>query len=129
LLLRIGLGTLLILHGYPEVIGGPEVWAQTGQFMNVLGLSMPIFFGFLTGIIKLFGGICLIFGLFYRPALGLLTLLMLLKYITELLHPNFIFSISPSLILLIVFISLGLIGAGHYSLDKRLKIRSNRRHF
>lgn len=129
LLLRIGLGVILLVQGFPEIFGGPEGWKQAGQFMNALGISaMPVFFGFMSGIIKIFGGICLIFGLFFRTALSLLTLLMIFKCIAALMHSGTA-SISPPLVLIIVFISLGLMGPGTHNVDKRMKKRNAQRRF
>ena len=77
LILRIGLGIMFILHGYPKVFGGPEMWAEVGRATQSIGINFsPEFFGFMAGITELFGGIFLMFGLFFKPALVMLLLVM-----------------------------------------------------
>lgn len=53
LLLRVSLGVLFILHGYPKITH-LRVWADS--------LKMPIFLCFLSALSMLGGGICLIVG-------------------------------------------------------------------
>ena len=33
LLLRVGIGIMFTIHGYPKLIGGPEMWAKVGGTM------------------------------------------------------------------------------------------------
>lgn len=54
LLLRVGVGVLFVLHGYPKIMHLRQ-WANS--------LHMPIFLCFLSALSMLGGGICLILGL------------------------------------------------------------------
>ena len=69
LILRLGLGTTMVLaHGLPKVLEGPEGWAGTGRAMASLGITFaPTFWGAFACFGELIGGIMLIAGLFVRP--------------------------------------------------------------
>jgi putative oxidoreductase len=69
LILRLGLGTTMVLaHGLPKVLEGPEGWAQTGRAMASLGITFaPTFWGAFACFGELIGGVMLIAGLFVRP--------------------------------------------------------------
>ncbi|MFC3364595.1 DoxX family membrane protein [Pedobacter fastidiosus] len=44
LLLRIGIGILFIIHGFPKLAGGPSGWTGLGGSMKVIGIDfLPIF--------------------------------------------------------------------------------------
>jgi putative oxidoreductase len=66
LLLRIAMGVIFVHYGYPKLFVHPQssvVWFSQHGF--------PGYFGYLSGVLELFGGLLLIFGLFTRLA-GLL---------------------------------------------------------
>jgi len=124
LLLRIGLGTMFILHGFPKVSGGPEVWVEYGEAARFVGLNFaPMFFGFMAGITELFGGIFLILGLFFRPSLVFLSIVMLVATAKHIATGAPFSIMSHSIEIGIVCLSLLLIGPGKHSLDLRLKRR------
>ena len=66
LLLRLGLGIIFVYHGYPKLFGNTRAAMQGFEHMG-----FPGYFAYVAGVIELFGGIMLIFGLFTRVA-GLL---------------------------------------------------------
>lgn len=127
-ILRVGIGIMLVIHGFPKVFGGPEVWKQLGLAMQDIDFNtMPVFFGFLAAIIELFGGLFLVFGLFFRPALSLLSIYMLVLTGIHIGRGDPFSLMSHPLELFVVFVSLLFIGPGKYCLDKKLKERSQRR--
>lgn len=129
LFLRVGLGIMFILHGYPKVFGGPEKWEEVGQATQYIGLDFaPMFFGFMGGIAEFFGGIFLIFGLFFTPALLMLIAVMIVAAANEIGLGNSFSDIAHPIELAIVFISLLFIGTGKYSLDFKLGARRRRRY-
>lgn len=117
LILRAGLGIMFVLYGYPKVFGGPETWITVGSAIGFPGLD-PMFFGFMAGIIELFGGIFLILGLFFKPALVLIIVGMLFAAVSDTGSGEEFRGASHSIELGIVFFSLLFIGAGKYSLDR-----------
>lgn len=124
LILRIGLGVAFIIHGIPKLLGGPDTWTQYGMAMQYLGIDFaPMFFGFLAGVTEVFGGIFLVLGLFYRTALTLLTITMIVALVSNIGqgagYPEF----SHPLKMIIVFVSMMLIGPGKQSMDNRFNSR------
>lgn len=127
LLLRIGLGIMFMLHGYPKVFGGPEMWAEVGAYLQNIGISFaPMFFGFMAGIAEFFGGLFLLLGLFFIPSVIFLLIVMLVAAATHLGAGDPFTIYSHSIELAIVFISLLFIGSGKYNLDKKLEKRNRR---
>jgi len=65
--LRIGIGFMFILHGFPKITAGIETWNYLGQSMSFLGIgSGYTFFGFLAAFSEAIGGLFLILGLLTR---------------------------------------------------------------
>lgn len=116
LILRIGVGLLFIIHGYPKITGGPETWAQIGQATTYIGITfLPTFFGFMAALAEFLGGILIIAGLFTRIAAAFLVITM---FVAVMKHVASDESFFHPLTNAIVFVSLMLIGGGRYSLDR-----------
>lgn len=122
LCLRIGLGTMFILHGAPKMFGGPEAWESVGMAMATFGIKFaPVFWGFCAAFAEFIGGILIILGLFFRVACLLIAITM--SVATSMLiskNSGFIGSAQP-IEDGIVFLCLILIGPGKFSLDEKLK--------
>ena len=129
LILRVGLGIMMMLHGYPKLFGGPEMWAELGTATQSIGLDFaPIFFGFMAGVTEFFGGLFLLLGLFFRPSLVLLFVVMIVAAASHISAGDGFTDTSHSIELAIVFVSLLIIGPGEYSLDRKLNSRKRRRY-
>lgn len=122
LILRIGLGlTLVFAHGLPKMLE-PERWATLGAAMGNFGITFaPAFWGFSAGFVELAGGILLLIGLAVRPA-ALANLAVMFVAAAQNIatagslgggraHP-----IDAGVALLALLI----LGAGAYSLDRKL---------
>ena len=121
LILRIGLGCMFLFHGFPKLFGGPEKWEKVGGAMATFGITfIPAFWGFMAAISESLGGICLILGLFLRPACILMTITMLVAAASHLNRGEGLGGASHAIEVGIVFLSLILIGPGKYSLDEKL---------
>ena len=120
LILRIGLGVMFIIHGFPKLAGGPSGWAGLGGSMKVVGIDfLPVFWGFMAAVAETFGGFLLIVGLFFRPACMLLVFTMAIAALVHFGKGDGLKGASHAIELGIVFFSLIFIGPGRYSVDKK----------
>jgi len=121
LILRVGLGlSFLLLHGYPKLVGGPEMWKAVGSAMTNVGIDFyPAFWGFIAGLAEALGGLFILLGLFFRPTSIFLSFTMLVAALNHLASGDGMAGASHPLEMMVVFIGLILIGPGKYSVDKR----------
>ncbi|RDC56673.1 DoxX family protein [Pedobacter chinensis] len=120
LILRIGLGVMFIIHGFPKIAGGPEGWAKIGGSMKVVGIDfLPTFWGFMAAATETFGGFLLIVGLFFRPACILLVITMIIASLVHFGKGDGLQGASHAIELAIVFFSLIFIGPGKYGVEKK----------
>ncbi len=125
LILRIGIGTMFIIHGFPKIAGGAEKWQMLGMSMSHIGIDFyPQLWGFAAAFAEFVGGILLVFGLFARVASFLLFSTMLVATIHHLSQGDSFLVYSHALEAAILFFSLTFIGAGDYSFDARFFGRS-----
>ena len=121
LILRVGIGSMFMLHGAPKLMGGVEKWEELGEAMESLGITaLPAFWGFMGGFAEFVGGLCLVLGIFWAPACLLLVITMIVATATHLSlgdpFPRYSHAVESA----ILFISLIFIGAGQYRLSKKL---------
>ncbi len=121
LILRVGLGVSIFLHGLPKIMGGSEVWAMVGSTMSNFGIeSGHAFWGFTGALAEALGGILFALGLFFRPAALVLTGTMVVALVTHLAMGDNFMAYGHALDLLIIFAASIFLGAGKYSLDAKL---------
>ena len=118
LILRVGIGFMFMLHGYPKIMGGMEKWAGLGSYgMGSLGIEiMPAFWGFMAAFSEFFGGIMIILGLYIRYFSILLFITMLVATISHLVGGDGIMGASHAIESAVVFLGLFFSGAGNYSI-------------
>ncbi|RZK44024.1 MAG: DoxX family protein [Pedobacter sp.] len=121
LILRVGLGIMMIVHGFPKLSGGEELWIKVGSNMKLIGLDFfPLGWGLMAALTETLGGLFLILGLFFRPVNLLLLFTMIIASLVHLLDPEQgVKEAAEAIELGIVFFSLLFIGPGKYSLDKK----------
>ena len=121
LLLRIGLGVVVVVHGFPKLAGGPATWAGLGGVMGTVGLNFaPAFWGFLAAIAEFGGGLLLAAGLWFRVACFGLLITMIMATVMHLTKGDGFSGYSHALESAFVFLGLLFAGPGKYSLDERL---------
>lgn len=128
LILRIGIGFFYVyVHGMPKLFGGPEAWTRYGQSMQHVGVEMlPTVWGFLAAFAEFFGGVALILGLLFSPALVLLFITMVVAAIMHLSTGDGLGGAAHSIKMAVIFFSLFLIGPGRYSLDRAWRSKRRR---
>ncbi|MES2417728.1 MAG: DoxX family protein [Bacteroidota bacterium] len=121
LIVRIGLGVMMMVHGFPKITGGVEMWKGLGDSMKLIGIDfLPVVWGFIAAAVETFGGFLLVLGLFLRPVSLLLFLNMSMAAVVHLSNPKQgIMDASHAIELGFVFLGLMFIGAGKYSIDKK----------
>jgi putative oxidoreductase len=127
LVVRVGLGVMFVIHGFPKLMGGPELWAKLGGAMGNLGITFaPTFWGFMAAVAEGVGGLFLLLGLAFRPAAALMAFTMLVAMMHHIsAGDSFLHQSSRPLELMFVFLALALTGPGPISLDRVLRQRSS----
>ena len=119
---------MFILIGYPKLFGGPEGWELVGNDAAYLGLtSWPMFWGFFIAIAEFFGGALLILGVLFRTSVIILLLSSIITVAASIgQNADFVYT-ANAIAIAFVFLSMLFIGAGKYSLDRRIWKRRRRR--
>lgn len=119
LVMRAGVGAMMILHGYPKLLGGPDKWESLGGSMKNIGIHfMPVFWGGMAAVAETIGGLFLILGFFFRPSALLLCFTMVIAAMSHLYRGQGINEASHAITLGFVFFGLIFLGPGKYSVDK-----------
>lgn len=122
--LRIVLGLIMIMHGYPKLFG--DTSASLAFFEStVLPLPGPLMI--LSGVLEFFGGILLVFGLKTRTVSALLVLQFLVILLFVKLQLGF-FQLEFDLLILSVAFALSSQGAGKLSLERLLTKKGRKDH-
>lgn len=122
LLIRIGLGIMMMLHGWPKIEGGSEKWVAIGGGMKSFGIDfIPGFWGFMAAVGEFVGGLLLLTGLLFRISLLALLSVMLVAIRVHVAGEDGFGGISHPLELAIIFFGLLFTGPGAFSLDAYIK--------
>ena len=122
LITRAGVGAMMMTHGYPKVIGGPDRWQRLGGAMGSLGIDVfPTFWGAAAAFTELVGGLLLVIGLATRPAALMLAITMAVAATNHLAKGDGLGGASHAIEVGLLFVGLIFLGAGRYSVDARLK--------
>lgn len=117
LIIRIGIGAMFMLHGYPKIMGGTEMWSQIGASMGNIGIHFaPTFWGFMASLAEFAGGLCLIIGFLFRPALAMLIFTMFIAALMHYMKGDGLMGASHAIESAIVFLGLFISGPGKYAL-------------
>lgn len=124
LMLRIGMGSMMMYHGLPKIVGGVAGWVKVGAAMQFIGISFaPAFWGFMAASSEFFGGVLIILGLATRLACAMVTVTMTVAVAMKLGTGAGLFGASQALENGIVYLSLLVAGPGKYSLDEKIASR------
>jgi putative oxidoreductase len=125
--LRIGIGIMFMVHGFPKLMGGPELWAKLGGAMGVFGITFaPTFWGLMAALAEGAGGLCLILGLGVRLAAGFMAFTMLVATLMHVNKGDGFNVYSHAAEMGIVFLALTIAGGGRLALGARIPFLAGR---
>jgi len=113
--------TLFFAHGLPKITA-PDRWEREGEAMANLGITFaPVFWGFMAGATETLAGILFLIGLAVRPSALVMLFVMFVAALNSVVNAG---SLGGGRAHPIDFaagaIALLILGAGAYSLDKKL---------
>jgi len=119
-IMRVGLGVMFVLHGYPKLLGGPHKWAELGSATKYIGIHFaPTFWGFMSGCTETFGGFLLVLGLAFRPVCILLVINLVVAALMHMGTGGGLEQAAHAIEDAVVFAGLIFVGPGRYSVDKK----------
>ncbi|MEO6524950.1 MAG: DoxX family protein [Mucilaginibacter sp.] len=119
-IIRVGLGVMFVLHGYPKLLGGPDKWEQLGSATKYIGIHFaPTFWGFMAACTETFGGFLLALGLAFRPVCILLLITLTVATLMHLNTGGGLEEAAHAIEDAIIFAGLIFVGPGKYSVDKK----------
>lgn len=117
-IMRVGVGIIFILHGYPKIAGGPEVWAKLGGALAPFGITfVPVFWGFMAAFSEFIGGMMIVLGLFTRVAGLMLFITMGVATSMHLNNGDPFSKYSQPMLAAFLFFGFLFIEPGRYSMD------------
>jgi putative oxidoreductase len=120
LVLRVAIGGLFIVHGYPKL--SAQQRKQGAEWMKSMGL--PGGFILFGGVVEFFGGIAILLGVFTSIIASLFALWMLSTtwLAAGKMKKKFVGGYELDIILLLASLALAAIGSGIFSIDHLLRI-------
>lgn len=117
LLLRLGWGALFVYYGWRQLVAGPPQWQELGVAVHYLGIyGHELYWGLAAALGLAIGGMCLLFGFFFRPGCLLLSLVMAVALWQQGQQGHWP-AARESFACLILFVGLLLVGPGRLSVD------------
>ena len=118
LILRIGMGLMFFLHGYPKMMGGMEKWHGLGAYgMGSIGINFfPTFWGFMAAFSECIGGLMILLGIQTRNFSLLLLITMIVAAASHLKGGDGIMGASHAIEAAFIFLFLFLSGSGKIAL-------------
>jgi putative oxidoreductase len=112
LLVRLTLGGIFVIHGYPKLRTGGK---PAGEWLKSMGV--PPGFGLFAGVVEFFGGIALILGILTSIVAGLFVLWMasLIWLSVTKIHKKFVGGYELDFLLLVFSLVLAAIGGGAFT--------------
>jgi putative oxidoreductase len=122
LVLRCGLGAVMLAHGINHIFGGGKI-AGTARWFESLGMKPGKLHAWLASLTELAAGAALVLGLLTPFAAGALIGIVVVAFITNHLHAGFFVFARPTegweylMNLAAALFAIGIIGPGEWSLD------------
>ena len=125
-LLRLCLGIVFIVHGYPKLFREDFGPVGFSEFLKTLGIPAPLMVAYSIGILEFVGGWLLIFGFLARFVAILITLEMLFViakmkfksgFVTRVIEGGGIGGYEFDFALFTAALAVAITGAGRFSVD------------
>ncbi len=117
LIMRAGIGIMMILHGLPKITN-PGKWAGLGAAMGAIGIHFaPAFWGFMAALTETVGGLFSVLGLWFRLVCMFMIINMSVAVVFHINAGDSLKETAEAVELLFVYLGLLFIGAGKYSVD------------
>lgn len=118
LLLRVSIGVLFLMYTAPVLLAGPNAWPHFGAGARNWGMHSHFqIWGFVVALLGCIGGVLVIFGLFFRPAI-LVLLILAVGHAIGVKHGSGFRTALPSIEMCFVLAGILFVGPGKYSVDK-----------
>jgi putative oxidoreductase len=118
LVIRIGLGIMMMVHGMPKLFAGVEKWSALGGSMKMFGITIvPVFWGFLAAFAEAIGGLMVTLGVAFRFACALLIVTMIVAAASHFSRGDGLMGASHAIETGVAFLGLFLLGPGKYKLS------------
>lgn len=114
LVLRLVLGVIFLVHGYPKMFKGQV--KGTGQFFDSVGIKPGLFWAWVVTVVEVVGGVFLIAGFLVQLVAALLAIQMLVAIIVK-RKQGLVGGYELDLVLLGMSLALLLLGPGAFSID------------
>lgn len=119
LVMRVGVGIMMVMHGLPKIAGGYDKWVELGRAMGHLHIHfLPAFWGFMCAITETIGGLFCVLGLWFRVVSILMVINFVVAALSHFARGGSIMEASHAIELAFVFFGLIFLGAGPHSIDK-----------
>lgn len=121
LMMRVGLGAMMMAHGWPKIAGGSGTWKGVGKAVKWLGIDGGYeYWGLAAASAEFFGGALLIIGFGTRAAALAIAGTMVVAAAMHLGKGDGFSGASHAIEVGIAHMGLLLLGGGKYSLDARV---------
>ena len=114
LILRLVLGTIFIIHGYPKLF---KEFSKTAEWFGSIGLKPGKLWVFVVGVVEFFGGILLLVGFLTQVAAILIAINMIGAMVFVKFKQGLVGGYEFDLVLLAMALALLFLGAGFYAFD------------
>lgn len=129
LVVRVVFGLIITLFGVGKLLGGGAMLASIGGALAKFGITRaPMFWGLLSALTETLGGLCIVAGVFFRPAAALLFFNMVVAttylwgngpdFSSYGAFMNYVGQTDAPLIFCTVFLALLFTGPGQYAVQK-----------
>ena len=122
LVVRAGLGVMIMMHGWPKLAGGAPKWERLGHAMSAVGVdAFPLFWGAAAAFTEFFGGFLILVGFATRPVAALIVFILFVAALRDLTGSGWdLLAASHPIETGLAFMAVLFAGPGRYSIDHRL---------